>query len=155
MSRMVTPIKAMPIPSVALRILNKVTVTAIWVWAWSSKDFGLFLRWYEREMPRQAGHDKGVRLLGGNSQGLTVTRVSACSNLPFLLKRISPTKSIYFPSQPLIFRPRCVLPERAVEWNESLWTREGSHRGRDLLKKLPFPGSVLYITPRKSYFHIP
>ena len=22
-------------------------------------------------------------------------------------------------------------------------------------KKLPFPGSVLYITPRKSYFHIP
>jgi hypothetical protein len=62
-----------------------------------------FLRWYEREMPRQAGHDKGVRLLEGNSQGLTVTRVSACSNLPFLLKRISPTKSIYFPIQPLIF----------------------------------------------------
>jgi hypothetical protein len=41
--------------------------------------------------------------LGGNSQGLTVTRVSACSNLPCQLKRISPTKSIYFPNPSLVF----------------------------------------------------
>ena len=79
-----------------------------------------FLRWYEREMPRQAGHDKGVRLLGGNSQGLTVTRVSACGNLPYLLKRTLPTKCTYFLNPPLVFRPRCVLLERAIEQSESV-----------------------------------
>ena len=62
-----------------------------------------FLRWYEREMPRQAGHDKGVRLLEGNSQGLTVTRVSACGNLLNLLKQISPIKAFVSRANRLFF----------------------------------------------------
>jgi hypothetical protein len=55
--------------------------------------------------------DATEKRLGGNSQGLTVTRVSSCSNSSYLQKTFLFAKAHVNQSHSCVFRPRCEFLE--------------------------------------------